>query len=203
MSVLKGSILDAVNKQPINAQVTITEYGGQPLMVYQKPGQYDCIVFNGAVQTIVVNAEGYMTYVADIAIPPSSEKQQIIHDVLLVKAEKGAKVVLNNIFFDFNKSTLRPASYSSLLNLLALMKRYPGMTIEISGHTDNIGSIEYNQKLSESRAQVVRDYLLKNAIASKQVSAIGRSFKQPIATNSSPQGRQLNRRTEIKILNMK
>jgi outer membrane protein OmpA-like peptidoglycan-associated protein/tetratricopeptide (TPR) repeat protein len=202
MSVLKGNILDAVTKKPLSGQISITEYGEQALMVYQKPGEYDCIVFNGASLTLIVNAEGYMTYMAEIVVPLSKEKQQIIHNVSLVKAEKGAKIVLNNIFFDFNKSTLRPASYSSLSNLLALMNRYPNMAIEISGHTDNIGSMDYNQNLSDSRAQVVKDYLLKNGISAKKVNALGRSFKQPIATNDTPEGRQLNRRTEIKILSM-
>jgi len=160
-------------------------------------------VYNGALHTITVNVEGYMTYTENLEIPQASEKQLIIHDIPLVKTETGAKIVLNNIFFDFNKSTLRPSSYKSLNNLLTTMKRYPAMEIEISGHTDNVGSMNYNQRLSDSRAKVVLEFLVRNGIPARHVSSYGRSFRQPIATNETNAGRQLNRRTEIKILKVK
>jgi len=203
MSVLKGRVYDVSSGENLKAEITITEYGGQPVIVYQKQGNYDCVVFNGALHTMVVNLDGYLTFTTQIHIPDTPEKFEIIQDIPLVKAEKGAKIVLNNIFFDFDKSTLRPASFRSLNSLLSVMKKYPEMAIEISGHTDNVGSIAYNQRLSESRANVVRDYLVRNGIAPKRVGAFGRSFRQPIATNDTNEGRQLNRRTEIKILRMK
>jgi OOP family OmpA-OmpF porin len=84
-----------------------------------------------------------------------------------------------------------------------MMKRYPDMSIEISGHTDNVGTMAYNQRLSESRALVVKDYLVRNGIAAKRIGSYGRAFRQPIASNDTHEGRQLNRRTEIKILRMK
>jgi outer membrane protein OmpA-like peptidoglycan-associated protein/tetratricopeptide (TPR) repeat protein len=203
MSVLKGRIYNAETGDSINAQISITEYGGIPVLLYQKPGVYDCVVFNGAVYNITVNAEGYLTHTAQITVPEGADKKEIIHDVQLIRAEKGAKIVLNNIFFDFNKSTLRPNSYKSLNTLLSTMKRYPMMAIEISGHTDNVGTMTFNQRLSDARANVVRDFLVRNGIEAKRVGAFGRSYRQPIASNDSAQGRQLNRRTEIKILKLK
>jgi outer membrane protein OmpA-like peptidoglycan-associated protein len=203
MSVLKGRIYDAASGQTLKAEILLNEYGGQPVIMYYKTDSYDCVVFNGATHTMVVNLDGYMTYTAQINIPETKEKLEIVHDVPLVKAEKGAKIVLNNIFFDFNKSTLRPSSYKSLNTLLSTLKRYPSMAIEISGHTDNVGTMDYNQKLSDQRAAVVKEYLVRNGIASKRIGSYGRSFRQPIASNDTPEGRQLNRRTEIKILKMK
>lgn len=200
MSVLKGKIFDASTGVALNPVMKITEFGEIPVLLYQKPGVYDCIVFNGATYQIVVNVDGYLTYTTRITVPEGKEKLTIEQDIPMIKAEKGAKIVLNNIFFDFNKSTLRPASYKSLNNLLSTLKRYPQMAIEISGHTDNVGSMAFNQKLSESRANVVRDYLIRNGIDAKRLGAFGRSFRQPIATNDTPAGRQLNRRTEIRIL---
>lgn len=202
MSVLKGRVYDASSKKPLTGLISITEYGGQPVIIYQKEGNYDCVVFNGALHTMVVDVPGYMTFTQEIHVPDSSKKYELIVDVPLVKAERGAKIVLNNIFFDFNKSTLRPSSFRSLNSLLSMMKRYPEMSIEISGHTDNVGSMAYNQKLSESRALIVKDYLVRNGISSKRIGAYGRSFRQPIASNDTHEGRQLNRRTEIKILRM-
>jgi outer membrane protein OmpA-like peptidoglycan-associated protein/tetratricopeptide (TPR) repeat protein len=203
MSVLKGKVYDANTNQPLNGQITITEYGGQPVIVYQKDGNYDCVVFNGALHTMVVDVPGYMTFTEEVHVPDSSKKYELIVDVPLVKAERGAKIVLNNIFFDFNKSTLRPTSFRSLNSLLSMMKRYPDMSIEISGHTDNVGTMSYNQNLSESRAIIVKDYLVRNGISAKRIGAYGRSFRQPIASNDTHEGRQLNRRTEIKILRVK
>ena len=202
-TVLKGKVFDLATGDSLNATISITEFGGTPVIIYQKPGHYDCIVYNGALHTITVNVEGYMTYTENLEIPHASEKQLIIHDIPLVKTETGAKIVLNNIFFDFNKSTLRPSSYKSLNNLLTTMKRYPAMEIEISGHTDNVGSMNYNQRLSDSRAKVVLEFLVRNGIPARHVSSYGRSFRQPIATNETNAGRQLNRRTEIKILKVK
>ncbi|MEX1189358.1 MAG: OmpA family protein [Bacteroidia bacterium] len=203
MSVLKGKVYDATTGKELKAQMEITEYGGQPVIVYQKNGNYDCVVFNGALHTMVVNMDGYMTYTSQIHIPNEPTKFEITEDIPLIKAEKGAKMVLNNIFFDFDKATLRPSSFRSLSTLLNMMKRYPDMSIEISGHTDNVGTNDYNQKLSENRANVVKEYLVRNGISPKRIGAYGRSFRQPIASNDTNEGRQINRRTEIKILRMK
>jgi len=202
MSVLKGRVYDAASNKPLSGLITISEYGGQPVIVYQKEGNYDCVVFNGAAHTMVIDVPGYMTHTQEIHIPDTDQKLEVKLDIPLVKAEKGAKIVLNNIFFDFNKSTLRPTSFRSLNSLLSMMKRYPEMSIEISGHTDNVGTMAYNQRLSESRAVIVKDYLVRNGISAKRIGAYGRSFRQPIATNDNHEGRQLNRRTEIKILRM-
>jgi outer membrane protein OmpA-like peptidoglycan-associated protein/tetratricopeptide (TPR) repeat protein len=204
MSVLKGRIYDAATGDTIvDVSIKMNEYGGQPVLFYQKNGRYDCIVFNGASHTIVVSKEGYLSYTQDINIPFVKDKLEIIKDIPLIRAEKGAKTVLSNIFFDFNKSTLRPSSYKSINTLLSTLKRYPTMVIEISGHTDNVGSAKYNQKLSDNRSKVVKDYLVRNGIDASRLAAVGKSFREPIATNETNEGRQLNRRTEIKIIRMK
>jgi len=202
VSVLKGRIYDAVTGEDLTAQIDLTEFGGQPVLLYYKPGKYDCIVHSGAILNMSVQLNGYLNYSEQINIPESKIRQEIVHDIALVRAEKGAKIVLNNIFFDFNKSTLRPTSYKALNTLLTMLKQYPAMVVEISGHTDNVGSMDYNQKLSENRTNVVRDYLVRNGINPKNIAAFGRSFRQPIASNDTEQGRQMNRRTEFKIVRM-
>jgi outer membrane protein OmpA-like peptidoglycan-associated protein len=202
VSVLKGRIYDAVTGEDLTAKINLNEYGGQPVLMYYKPGRYDCIVHSGACLTMSVELNGYLNYSEQINIPESTKRQEIVHDIALVRAEKGAKVVLSNIFFDFNKSTLRPNSCKALNSLLSMLKQYPTMVVEISGHTDNVGSMEYNQKLSENRTNVVRDYLVRNGINPKNIAAFGRSFRQPIASNDTEQGRQMNRRTEFKIVRM-
>ncbi|MFH1534620.1 MAG: OmpA family protein, partial [Patescibacteria group bacterium] len=118
----------------------------------------------------------------------------------LKKIEAGKKIVLNNIFFDFAKSTLRPESMLELNRLVELLKDSPTLKIEISGHTDNIGSYAYNIKLSEDRAKSVVNYLISKGISTYRLAYKGYGYNQPIATNYTEEGRQLNRRTEFKVL---
>ncbi|MCX6296550.1 MAG: OmpA family protein [Bacteroidetes bacterium] len=113
----------------------------------------------------------------------------------------GSKIILKNIFFDFDKATLRPESTNELERLTNLLKvDAPTLKIEISGHTDSKGADDYNKKLSNSRAKAVVDYLISKGISADRLTSVGFGEEQPIATNDTDEGRQLNRRTEFKIL---
>ncbi len=115
------------------------------------------------------------------------------------------KITLNNIFFDFDKATLRPLSNVEIKNLVNIMKANPTMHVEISGHTDSKGSAAYNQKLSEDRAQSVVSRLIESGIDAKRMTAKGYGKTVPVAPNKNkdgsddPEGRQLNRKVEFKI----
>lgn len=117
------------------------------------------------------------------------------------KAVVGEAIVLKNIFFAFDKSDLLPASYPELNKLVELMKKYPSMRIEIAGHTDYKGSVEYNQKLSNDRANSVVQYLISQGIPASRLTWIGHGKSKPVADNTTEEGRQLNRRVEFTILN--
>ena len=106
---------------------------------------------------------------------------------------------MRNVYFDFDKSTLRPESKNELDRLVSLLEALPELKIEISGHTDNYGSRSYNKNLSESRAMAVVQYLVSAGIDAKRLTFMGYGFDQPIATNETDAGRQLNRRTEFRI----
>jgi OmpA-OmpF porin, OOP family len=108
--------------------------------------------------------------------------------------------VLENVYFEFGKSILKPESFASLDELVALLKAEPAMEIEISGHTDNVGTHESNMKLSQDRAESVRQYLIKKGIMASRVKAVGYGATVPIASNDTDEGRQMNRRTEVKIV---
>ncbi len=108
---------------------------------------------------------------------------------------------LRGVTFEFNKSTLRPDSKTVLDTVVEIMKRYPDMQVELAGHTDNVGGDAYNQKLSERRAESVRQYLVNAGIASGNMTSAGYGEKEPIATNDTEEGRELNRRTELRIKN--
>ncbi|HEY5408303.1 MAG TPA: OmpA family protein [Ginsengibacter sp.] len=108
--------------------------------------------------------------------------------------------VLDDVEFDFGKSTLRPASFSTLDDLVDYLKRKPNERIEIGGHTDNVGSDEKNLVLSLERAKSIVSYLIEKGISNDRLVAKGYGAEEPIEDNSTEEGRQKNRRTEVKIL---
>lgn len=112
----------------------------------------------------------------------------------------GETFVLDDIYFEFDRSTLLQQSYNALERLIALLERYPRLKIEIGGHTDGQGSERYNLRLSESRATAVRDYLVARGIDSRRLQAKGYGKSHPRATNATDEGRAFNRRVEVKVI---
>jgi outer membrane protein OmpA-like peptidoglycan-associated protein len=108
--------------------------------------------------------------------------------------------VLRNVFYDFDKATLRKESIVELNLLVKILNDYSTMRIELSSHTDNKGSERYNLDLSQRRSQAVMEYLISKGIKANRLQAVGYGFSIPIASNDTEKGRQMNRRTEIKIL---
>jgi outer membrane protein OmpA-like peptidoglycan-associated protein len=107
---------------------------------------------------------------------------------------------MKNIFFDTGKSTLRDESKAELQNLIDLLNEIPSLKIEISGHTDNVGSKSSNQTLSENRAKSVVDYLVEKGISPDRLTYKGYGQEKPIADNATAEGRQQNRRTMFEVL---
>lgn len=116
--------------------------------------------------------------------------------------EVGSTIVLHNIFFDFDKAVLLQQSYYELQQLLTILRDYPTMKIEIRGHTDGHGSIDYNQRLSENRAKAVVDYLVSKGVDVKRLQYKGFGKSQPIDTNATDEGRARNRRVEFKVISL-
>ena len=108
-------------------------------------------------------------------------------------------VVLKNVNFASNSSELTPGSSVELDKAVAAMKKYPDLRIEIAAHTDSMGDAGYNQSLSEKRANSVRDYMIDKGIAANRMDAKGYGESQPVADNATKQGRQANRRVELKV----
>lgn len=122
----------------------------------------------------------------------------VVDDTLQV----GATFVLENIFFDYDKSTLLQQSYNELQRLMSILLSHPTMKIEIGGHTDGHGSLDYNQRLSENRARAVVDFLISKGIDPKRLQYKGFGKTRPIASNATDEGRARNRRVEFKILSL-
>lgn len=112
----------------------------------------------------------------------------------------GRRICMFDINFDFDSYEIREESYGPLNELVQMMLDYPQMTVEIFGHTDSIGTAEYNQRLSENRAHSVVEYLADHGISPSRIRSYGYGLKYPIDTNSTPQGRFRNRRVEFDVI---
>ena len=120
--------------------------------------------------------------------------------IKLHKPKAGEHVVLKNIFFDVNKFDIKSESNSELAKLKSFLNANPTIRIEVSGHTDSTGDPKLNQTLSESRANAVYNFLVKEGISSARLTYKGYGKSKPIASNDSEEGRSQNRRTEFTIL---
>ncbi|MBS1754735.1 MAG: OmpA family protein [Ferruginibacter sp.] len=132
---------------------------------------------------------------------------KVIHkDLYLAPIEIGQVFRLNNVFFDFDKYSLRPESFVELDRVVNFLNEYPNIEIEMSAHTDSKGADEYNMVLSDNRARSVMEYILSKGIAASRIVSHGYGETKPVAPNTNPDGsdnpdgRQLNRRVEFKIL---
>lgn len=108
----------------------------------------------------------------------------------------------SDVWFDVNSATLKPGGYNELQRVATVLNQYPQTTIQISGHTDSTGSEEYNQALSVRRAEAAKNALAGFNVNPARMSVIGFGESQPVADNSTPQGRQMNRRVQITITPM-
>lgn len=110
-------------------------------------------------------------------------------------------IALDGVTFEFNKARLRPDAQTILDDASETLKKYPDMKVEVAGHTDNIGDDAYNQRLSQERAAAVRDYFVEKQIPTDQMTVKGYGKADPVADNATEEGRERNRRVELRILN--
>jgi len=204
LTILKGTIKDALTENPVAAEIEIVDNEKNEVISVAKSnsstGKYLVSLPSGKNYGIAVKAEDYLFHSENFNIPAATNYQEITKDILLNKLVKDAKIILKNVFFDYAKATLRPESSVELDRLSKLLTEFPSVRIEISGHTDNKGSLKTNTTLSEARAKAVVDYLITKGISADRLEYKGYAYFQPIATNDTDEGRQLNRRVEFKVL---
>jgi outer membrane protein OmpA-like peptidoglycan-associated protein len=121
----------------------------------------------------------------------------------MLPIDTGKSVELKNVYFDIDKAELRPESYPELNKLVQFMKDNVDLIIEISGHTDNTGDKKKNVTLSDNRAKAVVDYLVKGGIDAKRLTSVGYGENKPRVPNDTPEHKQMNRRTEYRIIGTK
>lgn len=204
--LIYGKVLHATTKAPLKADIQYVDLKtGKEVGIATtdpKTGSYKIVLPAGANYGFLAQKQSFFSVSDNIDLNDLSSYKEIERNLYLAPLVTGQTIRLNNLFFDFGKSVLRKESYSELNRTVALMNTYPTMTIEISGHTDNIGSETDNQVLSENRAQAVLDYLVSKGIAANRIKSKGYGKTKPISTNDTEEGRQLNRRVDFTIITM-
>jgi len=162
-------------------------------------GIFEMTVRGGARYGLLAKHPGYISTNENFDLNKLASNDSIVVDIYLSQIKKGASIVLKNIFFDFDQAVLKTSSYPELSRLLEYMQSGEIKKVEVSGHTDSRGDADYNQRLSQRRAQAVTNYLRQNGITADRIVTMGYGEAQPIDTNDTSAGRQKNRRVEFKI----
>ena len=202
--VIEGIVTNSKTNAVVGAYVMVEDLNTGELIAINKSnastGKYLVVLPSGRSYSVSANKEGFFFYSQSFEVSTNTRYQVIKKDIPLKPIEKGAKVVLNNIFFETGKATLSPQSRLELEKAIDLLKNNATMIIEVGGHTDNVGDDAFNMKLSHDRAKSVREYIVKGGIASERIQAKGYGESNPIASNDTDDGKKSNRRTEFIIL---
>jgi outer membrane protein OmpA-like peptidoglycan-associated protein len=210
LSLVKGTVLDSANRAAKNVIITVTNNETNEIEgVYRansKTGQYLFVLTPGKSHNISYEADGRLFYSENTFVGEANKYTENVRDVKLSDLAVGSKVVLNNIFFDFDETKLKPNSITELNRLVGFLNKNPNVAVEINGYADSKGADEYNRKLSLERARAVVEYLRKQGIDKDRLSAVGHGVSDADNTRSKgkdPAGRELDRRVELKIVKIK
>ncbi len=201
---IEGSVSDMRTKQPKNNELVI-------FRSQKNNNEYQAISDeNGKFSTRVPTGDKYDIFIMgfkdsssyNVLEIPAPGPNQFYKNPFTVNLEfdPPKTFVLENVEFDFGKFSLRPESYTALNDLVDYLNRKPNERIEIGGHTDNVGSDAKNLVLSLERAKAIVEYLISKGISNDRLVAKGYGAEEPIEENTTDEGRQKNRRTEVKIL---
>ncbi len=203
-AIVSGIVTNARDKKPISARIIIEDLNTGELVATNKSnsitGKYLIVLPSGRTYGVTAFEQGFFFYSQSFDIPKESLYQELTKNIELKPIEKGARVVLNNIFFETGKANLSPESRLDLDKAIELMRTNPSMVIEVGGHTDNVGDEGANMRLSHERAKSVRQYLVEANISPDRIEAKGYGETTPVAENDTEEGRAANRRTEFIIL---
>lgn len=199
---------EAGNARPYNSadisiiQKDITGVDKFVKEVTSTPEGYKVFLPSGAEYKIQTNVPNYLVSNYEIDARNTAGAIENKKDIILIPKKEGRTFKIDNIYYDTNSAKLRPNSYQSLNELISLLNANPGLRIEIGAHTDSSGETSYNQRLSTKRAESVLNYLAAAGIALDRLAAKGYGETQPIAPDDTEDNKQLNRRTEFKIISL-
>ena len=203
--LVKGKVIDSATKTPLEAEIVIIDNENQEEITKYKSnketGEFLLSLPSGKDYALTALNSDYLFYSENFNLKDSTTFLEIELKMEMQKLAANSNAILRNIFFDYGKSILKPQSKIEIDRLYTLLKGHPQITIEISGHTDNVSSKKFNILLSQKRANAVANYLILKGLNRSRFKTKGYGFSKPIAENTTKEGREKNRRVEFKILN--
>jgi len=200
----QGRVFDAFTKKPIRADVQLYDLNTDELVQYvgsdAENGEYTVVLNEGRQYAMYAAADKYLMRSLSFDYSDKRSFDPLTLDIYLEPVRSGRSIVLNNLFFDSKEFALKPKSRTELNRLVAFMKQYPDIQVEVSGHTDDVGSDDDNQVLSQNRAKSVYTYLLSQGVKAQRLRFKGYGESKPLNPNDSDEHRQQNRRIELRIL---
>ncbi|MBC7849005.1 MAG: OmpA family protein, partial [Chitinophagaceae bacterium] len=200
---VKGKVFDKKTSKGLPSAVELTDLSTRELLSKvqtDESGNYLITLPIGRDYAFNVNRRGYLFFSENFPLSQKDPDSTYNIDIPLQPIETNATIVLKNIFFDSKMFELKSESTTELDKVVQLMKDNPTLKIEISGHTDNVGKPEDNLRLSDNRSLAVVAYLSGKAIDPSRLTSKGYGSTQPIAPNTTDEGKALNRRTELKVI---
>ncbi|MGY6559672.1 MAG: OmpA family protein [Nitritalea sp.] len=199
--VVRGRVFDEESGQPIGARLSLINLNQDSVLyTFQadtKTGEFMMLYPSKEMTGLYVESKGYLPGIYNLQKIDFS--QLVKENIVLVPVGSGKSFVFENVFFDFDRFSLKEASKTSLRKLVTFLQDNPTLSITITGHTDNVGAPAYNKDLSLRRAQSVRDYLIMRGISESRLQAKGVGDSEPIRSNETAEGRAFNRRISILI----
>lgn len=205
VTYVKGKVYDSKTKESLLATVEIIDLESNNVIYSSKTimpqGSYLACIPLKRNYAMNVSAPGFLFYSENFTLEHTKQiDKAYVIDIPLQPIEPGSTVVLKNIFYETDKFLLKKESEVELKKLIDLLCKNPGLSIEIGGHTDNVGGLEHNKTLSTNRAKTVYEYLIQHGINANRLKYAGYAYSKPLADNNTVEGRALNRRTEFKVL---
>ena len=203
---VQGVILNNETHKPIVATIKINNFKTKEKITEVSndslTGKYQLYLKEGEKYDVSISAKGYTFHSEVINTDSLKAYKEVKKNIEIKKLKAEVSFTLNNVFFDFDSSSLNKSSEFELNRVYDMLLANPGMKVEISAHTDDKGSDEYNDKLSQARAESVVNYLAAKGIVKERMIAKGYGKQKPCAPNDSEENRAKNRRVEFKILKL-
>ncbi len=204
MVVVLGTIRDASSKKILDSTSVNIERLPDGIVLGEieagEKGEFAFALMPGAKYSVVAEKDGFLAQSEIVDLDLEQEIDSLRISLLLQPIEKGRVITMRNIFFDFDTADFKTSAYVEMHRIIEFLTNGDIQRIEVSGHTDSVGEEDYNLELSERRATMVANYFVSKGVSADRIAIIGHGESAPVATNSTKEGRQQNRRVEFRIL---
>ncbi len=194
---VEGQVLDALNRKGIKSSIRYKSYPTGGISGRFNDSTFSFTIFGSSKYQVTAEAEGYipLTIIVD---PKESVSNKIQRNILLTSTSRA--IVLDHLIFEMGRAVINSKSYSSLDEVVAMMKDNTKVVIQLEGHTDNIGNAEKNMKLSQDRVEAVKKYLVSKGIDKNRIKTKAFGGTQPLSNERTEEAKALNRRVEMRVL---